>query len=150
MTVSRKESFNNTEAQLAPNPTFPAISEDVQQTLARLMGLDPNNSIFRFLRTDQDGRLLVSATSLQGTSAQQPNVTVTTASINLLAANSSRRVFIIQNLGASAIYLGFGITALTTHLQVPANGGVFIDDHFLGAINAIAASGSNDVRIAEF
>ena len=150
MSVSRKENFNNTEAQLAPNPTFPEISEGLQQTLARLMGLDPNNAIFRFLRTDQDGRLLVSATSLQGTTAQQPKVTVTTATINLLPANNSRRVFIIQNLGTTAIYLGFGIDATVNLLQVPPNGGVFIDDHFLGAVNAIAASGSNDVRIAEF
>lgn len=61
MAIPLVENFNNTEAQLAPNPLFPTVSEDVIQTLTRLLAQDINNGIFRFLRADQDGRLLVTS-----------------------------------------------------------------------------------------
>lgn len=150
MAIPLVENFNNTEAQLAPNPLFPTVSEDVIQTLTRLLAQDINNGIFRFLRADQDGRLLVTSSAVQVSTSQQPVVSVSTVAINLLPQNTSRHVFIVQNLGTNPIELFFGITPVFGNgLQVPANG-VFIDDHYLGKIDAIAGSGSNSTRVVEF
>lgn len=150
MSKSQKANFFRTDLSLAPNPVLPEVDEKIQQAITRLLGWDTNNELWRSLLTDQDGRLLVSTSVTQGQSAVQTAVSVGVATVQLIGINTSRRLIMIQNLGAAAIYINFGNPgSLTTGFQIPSNG-VFIDDHFLGAINAISAAAANDVRVTEF
>lgn len=150
MSTSQADSINNTDLSLTPNPVSPEIAETLLQAFVRNFGWDTNGKIWRRLLTDPDGRLLVSTSVTQGSSANQPVATVNLANVILLGANASRRLFMVQNLGANPIYLGFGaVVTPATGFQV-ASGATFIDDHFVGAINAIASVAGNDVRIVEF
>ena len=76
----------------------------------------------------------------------------TPASDELIASNSSRLSYIIQNTGDVAVFLGFGTAALVTtgfELGVGASYGA---GDFTGAVNAIPASdtGGQEVRAVEF
>lgn len=149
MTNSNQPNINKTDLALTPDILNPEIADAIIQAFVRNMAWDGNNNLWRKLLADVDGRLLVSTSPTQGSSAVQSQSTLPAVTTQILGINTSRRLMIIQNLGATAIYLGFGIPALVaTGLQV-ASGGSFIDDHFLGAVNAISTSGTNDVRITE-
>ena len=74
------------------------------------------------------------------------NVTVTTASSLILAANANRKYLIIQNKDASGnIYINFGATATVANgLKLPPGASYELDSNVLtAAINAIGDIASN-------
>lgn len=73
----------------------------------------------------------------------------TTTAASVLAANSSRKVAILYNNGAQAVYLGTtsGVTVANGMPLVP--GASFIDDRTLGAWYGITPSGTGDLRIMQ-
>lgn len=146
-----RSGFWRTDLNLDPFTTEPKVSLDIDQTLARLLGFDYAGEQFRLVRVDADGRLLISSSETNTTSAQNSQATVTELGATLLSANPSRRQYIIQNLGDDPIYLNFGGTSDTTiDLQLPSNG-IFIDDIYLGVVSALVEAGiSCDVRIVEY
>lgn len=83
--------------------------------------------------------------SISGNVWTTTNPTVTSSSGVLLAANAARKVFIIQNNDVSGIvYLGFGVTATTSMLQVGPGQSLTISVGVpVVAINAIGSIASN-------
>ena len=117
--------------------------------MARLLGWNRNTEQFKLVEVDVDGRLLVSTSPTQATSGVNSNPTVGIAASIILNQNSSRRQYIVQNLGAQPIYLGFGsIPTTLTGFQIPSNG-VFADDVFTGVLYAISGTAGQDVRVVE-
>lgn len=81
-----------------------------------------------------------------GTTLATTAATVGTSAVQIAPA-SLRQSLVIVNNGGSAIYVGgSGVTA-ATGVPVPANGGVLVLDKTTAAVYAVAASGSNDVRV---
>lgn len=150
MGKSNTENINNTDLNIVPLVINPDIADQLIQAFVRNFGWDANNKLWRRVLTDTDGRMLVSTSVTQGSSSNQPQINVGTSTVQLLGINNSRRLVMIQNLGAVPIYIGFGVPATVAGGFQIAAGGTFIDDHFLGAINAIAPSGTADTRIVEF
>lgn len=144
------DGFNTLDLGLQPYLSDIPISDNLQQTLDRLMAFDVNNKTWRTLKSDSDGRLFVTTAPTQTSTAPQSNPTVGVAQSAILSANPSRKLMMIQNLGSAAIYVGFGnnITTATGFQIAPQQ--TFIDDHFLGIVNAISGSAGQDVRIVEF
>lgn len=77
----------------------------------------------------------------------------------VLAANGGRKGLIIQNTGATIIYLTLGASTPTTavyHIALKAcavhddgTGGVYNDDAWCGAVQAIGSAGGGTLVIAE-
>lgn len=146
---ANKPGFGNTDLQTTIIDHYPEIEDKIVQTLSRLMGFDNANQLYRQLLADADGRLLVSSSPTQATIAVNSAAVVGIVSSQILAANNSRRSAYIQNLGGVPIYIAYGIpAAIATGLQIPV-GGIFIEDRYLGAINAISTVAAQDVRIVE-
>jgi len=74
------------------------------------------------------------------------------ASATLLAVNTSRRAFIVQNAsGAADIFLGFHATAPTTANGIKIKAGeAYTDEGYTGIVKAIASVDGADVRVVEF
>lgn len=148
-TESFKDGFANNDLQLDPYERKPKISDEITQTIARLLGWHDTSKQYRSILSDADGRLLVSSSPTQSSAATNSQASVGVASSQLLAANPLRKQYIIQNLGSVAIYIAFGTAAIVaTHFQLPA-GGIFADDVWVGAIFAISTLAAQDVRIVE-
>lgn len=98
--VSHKDGFENTDLELFPQPKLPQIEEVIGQTVARMLGFDLNDKIWRSLRVDNDGKLVV--TNDYG-DEYIPVYTTTSfgngAALKLLSKNSKRLWFTIQNTG---------------------------------------------------
>lgn len=81
------------------------------------------------------------------------SVTVGVASAELIATNDRREYFLIVNLGVNDVYIAFGETAtIAGSIKLPAGIGFYESsrpDLFQGQVNAIADSGSSDVRVTE-
>lgn len=149
MPKANKVGFADTDLELEPYDRSPVISDDIQQSLTRLMGWDDNNNIWRSALVDVEGKLKVSSSATQTDIASNGLAVVGVASIALAAANPDRRQIIIQNKGTVAIYIGFGVTPVVgTHFEIPVNG-TFADDVFTGIINAIASLAAQNVIVVE-
>lgn len=150
MAKSTKPGFGDSDIGMSPYLPFPNLSEDIQQTLARLLGWDYLSFVYRSLIVDSDGRLLVSTSPTKSDSAVNSAVTVDNVGVTLLANNPLRKSYVIQNLGANIVYVRFGLVPLVaTGIAVDTNG-VLTDDIYTGIITAITSAGNSDVRITEF
>jgi hypothetical protein len=89
------------------------------------------------------------------TAKTSDNVTVTTSTTAIVAANSNRHELILTNDGTNVVYL-----ALATSLSAPTavankgirlnpGGGCYQTDSFTGAVAGIASGGSSVVCVTE-
>jgi hypothetical protein len=146
---ANKEGFANTDLEISSYNPYPEISEDIQQTLARLLAFDILNDRNKSLICDSDGRLYVSTATTPSNVAVNSAAVVGVATSQILAANGSRKQVTIQNLGTVAVYISYGTPAtLATGYQIPS-GGSYIENVYTGAINAISSLAAQDVRIVE-
>ena len=83
-------------------------------------------------------------------SANNPGaqVSVTTASTTILAANASRLAAIIKNMSSTTVYVKFGTGATTGSFELEEDD-VLICDVYTGIITGIVASGSAIVSVVE-
>ncbi len=108
---------------------------------------DAANSVFRAWHGDSSGNANVNVKYSKAT-AVVSDVSVTTTSGTLLAANASRLTAIFKNAGNARIYLTQSSPA--TSINFPLDPGEsFEDEYTTGAWYAIAASGTVDVRLME-
>jgi len=79
------------------------------------------------------------------------STSVSTSSVELKAANSSRRGLQVQNQGANSVYVNFGTgSATTSGFEIGAGVTYTCPVRYTGAIQAITASGSSTVLVVEF
>lgn len=74
-------------------------------------------------------------------------VSVGTAAVQIATALSARKSLIIQNLGASDIFVGGAGVTTATGIKVAGSGGSLALDKQTGAVYAISASAGQDVRV---
>lgn len=76
-------------------------------------------------------------------------ITVTTTATLLASGRSSREGVLIQNLGATTIYVGGADVTSATGIQV-ITGALYLEEFYSGALYGITAAGSStDVRVQE-
>lgn len=96
------------------------------------------------------GTALASALTLTHTAA-----TATTSTGAMLAANTSRRYALIQNVGSTPVFLKVGAAAVANQgIMLQANGGAYemsaaFGNLATGAVNGITSTGSAVVTVTE-
>lgn len=125
------------------------ISDDIQDTISRVMGYHEAAETFKYLRTDGQGRLLVSSAASAVSTATTTSTNVLAAGTTLLAENTARRQYIVYNAGAEAIELFFGNVGVFGNGLPLAAGAYFADDIYVGKLTAICAVGPVGVRLVE-
>ncbi len=136
---------------LADFPRLPIEAEDkFWQVLS--YGLFWHEASNRWKRPlcDVDGRLLVSTSPTKSNECVQSKPAPTNVSSTVLSSNSSRKQMIIQNTGSVAVYLKFDDSAATTNDFKLDVGATLIDDVYYGEVRAITASGTGELRVAEY
>lgn len=141
--------FYDTNLEMQPYIPTRDVSDDIQQTLDRLLGWYDAGKYWQAVQVDNTGRLLTSPSSVPVTTGTASQKNVTTADIEILAANSSRNYWIIKNFGSDVVYVTLGVTALTTTGYPLSPGDQIGDTIYKGSIRGIAASGTQDMRIIE-
>lgn len=99
---------------------------------------------------NSDGRLLVSSEDSPVSSINQSKVATSTSNALVLASNSDRKQFVIQNVGTSDVYLSFSSDDATTDDFLLVAGATWIENQYFGAVNSIMAAGTSDLRVAEY
>lgn len=90
--------------------------------------------------------VLGGALSSASTSEKNASVSVANTTTVLIAATTKQnRTTLIKNIGDRTVYVGFGVSALTT--MWPINVGDILKVGFTGAINVITASGTGTVQV---
>jgi hypothetical protein len=103
-----------------------------------------------------EARILARERNTVSTAAQ---TSVGAVAGQILAANATRRGLMIQNTGATVLYLVLGSGTPTTtvyHVALKAcasgddgSGGIFLDDSWTGAVQAIGSAGGGTCVITE-
>lgn len=144
-----QEGFNNTDIGLAPYSPDVNISDDIQRSLAQPLVWDSNSKLWRKQIGDSDGRIYVSTSPTQTATAVNSAVSVTTSSTPVLSVNPIRKQFILQNLGASDVYITFGSPSVATQGYRLASGASYADNVYTGVITARTLTGTGDLRVTE-
>jgi len=86
------------------------------------------------------------ATGQTGTYGQQD---VSTTAVEVVAADADRQSVLVQNTGPETVYVGFDSSVTPANGVEIAAGGTYADETYAGALYAIAASGTTDIRFQE-
>jgi len=76
-------------------------------------------------------------------------LTVTTAVMELVQENPTRKGLLVVNLGSNTVYILSAQNLKYTDGIPVTNGGSYSNDNCYGAYWIVAATGSNDVRVEE-
>jgi hypothetical protein len=129
-----------TLADAASNPSAPAVGADLSVW---------NGTTWDRVRGSITNGLLVDVSGRGATATDQDDTAISSVAIQLLAANTSRKGVMIQNVGASNMRVTFdGSTPTATHGKRVAPGGMIaLSMPFCatGAIKAIREAGSDTV-----
>jgi len=141
--------FETTDLEIEPFERSPDLSDEIAQTLSRLLGWDYVNEIWRRLRVDATGSIGVVASPSSSAQLECSSVVVAGAADLLIAANSNRRSVRIFNQGADPIVIDdtAGL-AVATGFPLPA-GGEWFSDTYRGDIFALVSGSSSTVKIIE-
>lgn len=133
--------ISHNEIQLDPNFTNPDISDNIQQTIARLEGWNEATNKFNLLRSDNVGRLLVSLAPPQAPFVNQTAVVVVAAEALILPANQNRRLYIIQNQDINPIFISYTAGFVIGRMIEVASGTLWSDDLWNGDVFAHCTAG---------
>lgn len=127
----------------------PDISNDIQQTLTRLIGYNANYDKWLTVPVDAQGRILVSTSQVQG---NVPSISTVALLIGvetlLLSVNNGRRAYTVMNTGAVQIQVYF-VAASGSSIPL-ASGGVYTDDLTLGTVYGKSLSANTSVTVIEY
>lgn len=99
-----------------------------------------------------------SQTAISRKGSPSGNAGILTADGNVLAANTRRNWWGIQNLNTTVVFVKFGAGATTTDYDIclkagtaadDGTGGAFFDDTYQGIVSVKAASGAPRVHVTE-
>lgn len=132
--------FNRSILRPSKEIIKPDVSEDIQQTLARLMGWDYLVEQWRPALTDADGRLMVNTSSLKTDVVTQVGGSVGGGSVAVFNNNTSRKVYWLQATGTGDIYISLSTTFTLSSAIKLLPGAMWIDDVYTGQVR-IASDG---------
>lgn len=72
----------------------------------------------------------------------------TTSSASAVASNSARNQLLLVNNGSQTVYVGTGTVTTSNGIPIPPGGSLTITTYY-GAVHAITASGTGDLRYLE-
>lgn len=127
----------------------PDVSDNFQQTLARMIAYDSASGLFRFVGMNSDGQLLVSSGASRTNVGNTSQIDVGITATQLLTENSGRKIFNILNNSGNTIWVDFENTVSVATGFPIASGASWYEETYYGALWAIALSAGNDVRIME-
>lgn len=142
MTKALSANFHQTEAILDPLQRSPEITDNIQQALSRLMGWYDLDAVWKFIRTDSVGRLLVASGSGLASVINVNNFTPGAGTVNVLSANPARLKFEIQNTGASNVFVGFSATLTLANTILLNPGDIYYDDVYSGDVYCLLFAAS--------
>lgn len=133
MSQSSVDGFGRTEFDLEPVKLNPEVTEDIQQTLSRLLLWDRINRRWIAPSANPDGQMNVTFAGVAINNIRYGTIIVPAATGMLFAANNYRRQLIIE-VYSTEIYIGFSAaTALGNSIRLSA-GSVFSIDNYIGEV----------------
>ena len=147
MQASVKLGFGDSDAQLEPPIQQPKVSEDIQQTLSRLLGWNSGTDRFLLVAVDVEGRLLVSQSTTKASTGVITRVTLTGSDQLVLNSNDFRRGFRLLNRGATTVKVAFETPIGTSYFTLDANG-TYYDDVYSGNVY-LNGTAANVVEVIE-
>ncbi len=142
-----------TSKDIATDQPFdlPNISDDLQQTLAHLIGYFEAGDVFKLLRADNLGRLHVTFGAVGTGFASHRQVSVALQTVTkILSENLNRRELVVQNVGSVGIRVNFTNAVSASNGFLIEAGTTFTNDVYFGELFAFAQSGSTTLEILEF
>jgi hypothetical protein len=129
---------------------IPQIGDNIQQTLAHLIGFFEQENRFKLLRVDNQGRLHITpgAVSTNSWVLSQFSVLFATPT-QVLSEDANRREFYLDNEGLYPIRIHSDNTvSVTKGILIPANGGFTMNTYY-GNLWVYAINGSCKVTVLD-
>lgn len=151
MPTIQEPNFGVSEIPLSERNDYPEVDMTFLQTLARLMGYDRANEIWRTLNVDAEGNIGLNLSLSAIENAIASNVSVAATATLLVSSRSDRkRLSIFNSSATSVLYVSSSETvAIATGYQIyPQVEKVF--DGFVGAMYGVRGSALTAYVLEEF
>jgi hypothetical protein len=125
------------------------LSDDLQDTLARLAGWYDAGKTFKKVNVDSQGRLLVSLNAGQIGNLSTSKPAVAAVAVKLLDANINRRRWEIRNNGVSDVAWGVDNSVTLANGVTLGVGQLDGDDVYIGALWAISSAAGATLTVIE-
>ncbi len=149
MAKIRTKNFESTDLEFVPFERSPDIEDAIKQTLARMMGWDYVNQLWRRLRVDDTGSIGVTSSPSSSALLECASVAVAGAADLLVVANASRRSIRVENIGPDAVVIddtaGVALASGYTLLA----GDTWYSETYRGDIYALAITSNAVVKVME-
>lgn len=127
--------------------TFPEVAGKFGRGLSYLVGYDETNQVFRMVRTDEDGRIIISDTGASPDSLTTETLTLSTTPASLVANNDDRSLLMLRNVGSDSIFIGnSGLVGGGDGWEIGV-GEVLTLEGYTGDVFGYCASGSQDLSV---
>jgi hypothetical protein len=150
-----QDHYNDNEFGLKPPQADEPIETGFSKEFSHNFGWDAINKIWRAMRADKSGNLLIgSGTQSINPPLITPVLIATTATV-ILNQNTSRKGFAIYNSGgndsayAVPIFLQYPSGLPSAFITIPAGYGYY-DDNWSGQVSALAITVSTTIYVAEY
>lgn len=134
-------------------PTGAATSALQTTGNASLSSIDADVDVVLSTRASETTLASVNAKLTGASTATSTNVSVTTGSTVLLAANANRKMATFYNDGGGNVYIKLGTAASTTSFMIRLTDNSFYElplPIYTGTIEAVAAAGTRTIRVTEY
>lgn len=139
----------NSRIEFDEDKPFYPMDETMKMTLSHLLGFNETNNYTDLLRIDGDGNLLVSGAGAAGENFIPSVASIGTTTGLVVSSRANRKQLLIRNNSSQDVYLSSEATVvLATAYKLDVDS-VLTLDNYVGALNGIAVSGSNDLLVAE-
>lgn len=130
------------------NP-LPDVSENFQQTLARIIAFDSANSLFRFVGVDFYGSLRVTKQNPVLTLTRTKAVALTSTAIDIVNSNPSRVYLSLQNVTPYIMYIYYATSVVAGQEIKLDPGDTLIEEIYTGTVMARIPTGSGNIAVTE-
>lgn len=131
-------------------PNTLEIDEGVKLTFDFLLGYNESSKKWIPVLVDSDGQVQVNSVASTVESVTQSKVEPTSSNTLMLAANSSRKLFVVNNFGTETVYLNLSSNDADTDDFPLKPDTIYVETNWKGEVNSITASGTGDLRVMEY
>ncbi len=127
----------------------PEVSDNIQRTLAYLIGYNAQLERYDLAKLDEDGNLIVSTDGSVTQNFSPSRSTVTTSATLIVASRVGRKSLLIKNTGSNGVYVASVTTPTVATGYLIEPNSVLTLTNYSGQLYGITSVGSDVVQIGE-
>lgn len=142
--------FNRDEVTPSERDDNPDVQSLIGRTLARLQGFSNALGVFKFIRSDYNGRLHITKAPTDFDNYRFGSVALIVGTVVIAPPNPDRQELWLQNVGGASPTMAIVIGTDVIWQQVLASGDIIVLTGITGQVQFVSAAAAGVINFVEF